>query len=242
MERKVSIEFNPALKKARFVERINRFLASVEIDGKQENAHVPSSGRLRELLMQGAEVWVQPASNPDRRTRWSIRAVRAENGTLVSIDTGVTNKLVKSALQRGLIEPFDDCSKVQPEARYHNSRLDFQLDCHGAQAWIEVKSVTLVVDGVALFPDAPTERGRKHLSELERIASAGGSASVIFIIQRNDAHQFAPNRGQDPEFASALVKAAQAGVTGLAFACEVTQKSIVADFSKCLPVDIHPTG
>ena len=238
MEKKIAMEFEPKLVKAIFVERLNRFAAAVEIEGKIATAHVPSSGRLKELLVPGANVWIQPASGPKRKTAFTLEIVQAGNGTLVSIDTGTTNRLVKLALLNKAIRQFQHCSDVKPESVYRSSRLDFAIDCEGTRTWIEVKSVTLVRDGVALFPDAPTDRGRRHMAELEHIARSGEGACALFLIQRDDANRFAPNIDQDPAFASALASAARAGVRILAFSCKVTPNSIAANFGKDVPVEI----
>ncbi len=234
----MTIEFRPKLVEASFVERLNRFAALVNVNGKEALAHVPSSGRLKELLLPGAAVWLRPAHAPSRKTAFTLEVVRAQNGTMVSIDTGMTNRLVELALKEKAIPPFSECIKIKPEAAYHLSRLDFRLECRGTETWIEVKSVTLVEGGTALFPDAPTERGRKHLKELERIVSAGGAASVLFLVQRNDAVRFAPNSEQDPDFAQALASARRAGVQILAYSCEVTESEITADFDAELPAFI----
>lgn len=210
---------------ATFVKRLNRFAALVEIDGRRVRAHVANSGRLRELFQPGRTVYLSSQKAAHRATQYDLVLVRLP-ASLVSADARLPNALVRDVFQRRLLPQFAGYDHVQPEVRYGHSRLDFALSGPSGQCLVEVKSVTLVVDRRALFPDAPTERGRKHLDELARAVRQGHRAAVIFIIQRGDVTSFAPNVAADPAFARALRRAAKAGVEVYAYRCRLTRRSI----------------
>ncbi|HEY7677178.1 MAG TPA: DNA/RNA nuclease SfsA [Candidatus Methylomirabilis sp.] len=229
------MEFGP-LTPGRFVRRLNRFVALVEVDGGRALAHVANSGRLRELLVPGHRVYLKPVSRPDRRCAYDLALVRAR-GTLVSADARLPNVLLAEALRDGRIAVLRGFRRARREVRHGRSRLDFLLERAGARCLVEAKSVTLVEGGVALFPDAPTSRGRRHVEALTRAVRRapppGGpagaertEAAVVFVVQRGDADWFCPNGAADPAFARALVRAAAAGVRIMAYRCRVTRKGV----------------
>jgi len=228
----------PTLLPARFLRRENRFRATIEIDGRPAAAHVPNSGRLGELLVPGALVWVSPASTSGRKTAYDLRLV-AHGDVLVSIDARLPASLLTEAWQEGRLPPFADCETLEREVRAGDSRLDLRLWRSGEPCWIEAKSVTLVENGLALFPDAPTSRGVRHLEELIRLRSEKERAAVIFVVQRPDAVAFSPNASADSAFARTLCAAAEAGVEILAFTCQVSLMEIVLDHA--IPVRL-PMG
>ena len=230
------IRFTPPLRPALFRRRLNRFAAEVSLNGETVLAHVPSSGRLRELFLPGAEVWLQPVASPRRKTAFTLKLVRAQNGVLVAIDTQLTNRLAGEGLRAGRFAPWQAYSNVRGEVRRGDSRLDFLLTAGARRCWVEVKSVTLVEDGVARFPDAPTARGRRHLAELTAARQAGEAAGLLFLVQREDGVSFAPNERTDPAFAAALWQAQAAGVVVRAYRCRVTPESVAVDFSASLPL------
>ncbi len=230
------IRFTPPLQPAQFQRRLNRFVAEVSLGGEIVLAHVPSSGRLGELFLPGAEVWLQPAASPRRKTAYTLKLVRAAGGVLVAIDTQLTNRLVGAGLRAGRFAPWQTYPNVRAEVRRGDSRLDFLLTDGERRCWVEVKSVTLVENSVALFPDAPTARGRRHLAELTAARQAGDAACVLFLVQREDGRFLAPNACTDPAFAGALWHAQAAGVVVLAYRCRVTPEFIAVDFAEPLPL------
>lgn len=194
-----------------FLERPNRFLTIVKLkDGTIVESFLPDPGRLKELLIPGVKVWVSPANKKGRKTKYDTVAVEYQ-GTIVSIDTRVPNKFVKELLAGNFI--FDiDFDKIKPEFNYKKSRLDFYAEKGVKKYLMEVKSVTLVEDGVAKFPDAPTTRGTRHVNELIHALNEGHVAVLIFVIQRDDARIFGPKEDTDPDFAAALKEAKERGV------------------------------
>lgn len=217
-----------------FVRRDNRFRATVRIDGQLRAAHVSSSGRMWELLIEGAPVWLRPAASPGRKTCYDLTLVES-HGVLVSVDARLPNRLYREAWEGGAVWRAGQGS-LEQEVRRGGSRLDFRVVGRGMARWIEVKSVTLVRHGMALFPDAPTSRGAKHLSELRGIVQSGESGGVVFVVQRSDADVFAPHWEADPEFARELFAATRAGVVVEAYACDVTLEGIA--ISRALPIDL----
>ncbi|MDW7650339.1 MAG: DNA/RNA nuclease SfsA [Bacillota bacterium] len=219
-----------------FVERLNRFVAVVKCRGQLLHAHIATSGRLWELLVPGADLLLEKSMNPGRRTPYSLRTV-LHHGVWVSIDAQIPNRLMGRALKAGELRPFADCRFIRSEPAYGGGRFDFLLaDNCGRPLYIEVKSVTLVEQKTGLFPDAPTERGRRHLNHLATLAAEGGRAAVIFVVQRSDAGRFAPNVKTDPEFGSALRRASVAGVEIYAYRCYVEPQGIT--LGERLPVMI----
>ena len=198
-----------------FTDRPNRFVAHVEINGKTETVHVKNTGRCRELLLPSAEVYLTEPGTPGRKTRYDLVAVRKANGILFNIDSQAPNKVVKEWLAG---QAFD---KVVPEYTYGNSRIDFYMERGDQKYLMEVKGCTLEVDGIGYFPDAPTERGVKHLHELIRAAGDSYRAIAAFVIQMDGVTEVRPNTATHPEFAAAFVEAVAAGVQILMLPCHV---------------------
>ncbi|MFW9914044.1 MAG: DNA/RNA nuclease SfsA [Candidatus Thorarchaeota archaeon] len=212
---------------AQFIRRENRFLAKVLLteSGNQVFAHVPSPGRMRELLISRAPVLLAAATNPHRKTAYDLYAVKTSQDILVIIDSRVANKLVKEAFQN---QQLFSITELTSEKQFGNSRLDFFASKpSGKDVWIEVKSVTLNEQGIALFPDAPTSRGSRHLEELISAVQQGYEAIVMFIIMRNDCRRFSPNEATDPRFASTLRRAAEQGVSIRAYSLSILEKEFL---------------
>jgi len=210
---------------ATFRHRTNRFVALVDMNGHETLVHVANTGRLGELLVPGVMGWLANAPREGRRTAWDL--VIVEYGDqLVSVDSRVPNHLVGIALGQGAIPMLAGYPGWRAEVSYGSSRFDFRLDGPDGTCFVETKGVTLVVDGCARFPDAPTTRGTRHLRELASYAREGGAAAVIFVVQRADAVAFSPNDASDPDFAHALQQAADDGVRVMAFRCAVTTEAI----------------
>ena len=225
---------------ADLVRRDNRFRVQVRLGGRVVAAHLPNSGRLGELLIPGRQVWLTPAPNESRsrrRTTFDLTLVDFDS-RLVSVNAHLPSALVAAALACGRLAHWRHYAAVQREVSRGSSRLDLRLDGHpeAPPCWIEVKSVTLVEDGLALFPDAPTARGRRHLDELTAIVRAGDRAAVIFVVQREDAERFSPHPSADPAFAAALRQASAAGVHVAAYRCRVTYQGI--EISDQVPVTL----
>lgn len=214
------------LREAVFVERPNRFLVRCRPRGQSEpvDAHLADPGRLRELLIPGARIWLLPASGAKRKTRWTALLVESpDRRGLISVDTRIPNRLVGRALAQSALEEFEDWEFQRAEATLGRSRIDFLLGREdGRQLALEVKSVTLVEDGVGLFPDAVTARGARHARELAQLAQRQGwSAAILFMIQREDVCRFRAARELDPDFASALDEARAQGVRIVARRCRI---------------------
>lgn len=202
-----------------FQARPNRFIAWVELEGETCRCHVPNTGRLRELLIPGARVWCQYHPAPGRKTAWTLLAVE-HRGTVVNIDSQAPNRVAAAFVRSGGLGLMPD--RVQPERTFGGSRLDLYYEAAAVRGFAEVKGVTLNEDGTARFPDAPTERGVKHLHSLVRAVEAGYRAAALFVIQRSDVTRFEPNQARDPAFARALREAAAQGVEVRALICTVT--------------------
>lgn len=211
----------------RFLARPNRFIAHVELDGRTQICHVKNTGRCRELLVPGARVYLEDFG-PDtkRKTRYDLIAVE-KGSLLINMDSQAPNKAVEEFLRAGGL--WESPSLVRPETKWGNSRFDFYLEQGERKGFLEVKGVTLEQEGLALFPDAPTQRGVKHLEELTAAAASGFDAYVLFLIQMKGAHTFRPNWELHPQFGQALAQAARAGVNVLAYDCQVTPASMVLD-------------
>ena len=219
------------IERAVFLERPNRFIAYVELNGQKETVHVKNTGRCAELLVPGASVYVQRSANPDRKTKWDLIAVE-KGSRMINMDSQIPNRVVQEWIEGGAF--FENVTQIRPETTWGNSRFDLYVEAGGRKIFIEVKGVTLERDGVCLFPDAPSDRAVKHLEELARAVKEGYEAYVFFVIQMRDVKYFTPNRETHPAFADALQKAAAAGVHILAYDCEVSPDSIaVRD-----PVDV----
>ena len=211
---------------ARFVSRPNRFVAQVEQKGRQEVCHVKNTGRCKELLVPGAELYVQRSDNPTRKTDLDLISVK-KGEQWVNMDSQAPNKVAEEWLKTGGLGYKD--IYVKPECRYGNSRFDFYLEYEGRKAFMEVKGVTLEEDGVARFPDAPTERGVKHIEELMRCMENGYDAYICFVIQMKGVMRLEPNDRTHPAFGEALRRAAKAGVQVLAYDCLVKPDELRID-------------
>ncbi len=207
----------------RFVERPNRFIATVEIEGRRETVHVKNTGRCRELLVKGAKVYLTESTNPNRSTAWDLVAVE-KGSRLVNMDSQAPNRAVEEWIRAGGFSR--DVKLVKPETVYGNSRFDFYVETGREKIFLEVKGVTLEEEGVVRFPDAPSDRAVKHVEELIRARADGYRALVLFVVQMEGVHYFTPNVQTHPEFAKALKKAAAAGVELLARDCRVTPDSM----------------
>ncbi len=200
-----------------FLARINRFTLMVQVNGREERAHLPNPGRLSELLQPGRNLLLRPATS-GRRTAWTAVAVDL-GAFLVSLDSTLPNRAFPPFLAAGVLPELRGAHLLAKEPKLGAGRADFLL-AHGEEkVWVEVKSVTLVEEGVALFPDAPTARGARHLGELASRVQAGERAFVVFVVQRPDAWRFGPNASVDPRFAEALGTAVTAGVQVRAIVC-----------------------
>lgn len=205
-----------------FRERPNRFIAHVELDGKLETVHVKNTGRCRELLVPGAKVWCQRSENPARKTKFDLICV--EKGPyLINMDSQAPNKAVQEWLLGGGLGQIRD---LRPETVHGDSRFDFAFQKDGKQCYLEVKGVTLEDGGICAFPDAPTERGAKHLRGLQRAVAEGCACYALFVIQMRPVLYLHPNDATDPVFGKALREAAAGGVHVLAVDCQVTPNSM----------------
>ena len=210
----------------KFISRPNRFIANVEIEGKVETVHVKNTGRCRELLVPGATVYLEVSDKPERKTKYDLIAVE-KGSLLINMDSQVPNKVVAEWIRDSTY--FGEVKLLRPEFTYGSSRFDFYLETAEEKILIEVKGVTLENDGVVSFPDAPTERGIKHLRELAAAAKSGFCAYVIFVVQMREAKYFTPNEACHPAFARALREAVKSGVKPLALTCRVSEDSISAE-------------
>jgi len=213
-----------------FIARPNRFIAHVDIGGVTEVCHVKNTGRCRELLIPGVRVILEESDNPSRKTRYDLIAVY-KGEELINIDSQAPNKTFGEwASESGF---FGENAVVKPESKYKNSRFDFFIRSGERQIYAEVKGVTLEKDGVVLFPDAPTDRGVKHVHELADAAKNGYEAYIFFVVQMKNCLYFTPNRETHPEFADALAEAKENGVIIQALNCTVTPDSMeICNFVK----------
>ena len=209
-----------------FLERPNRFIAHVALEGGVEVCHVKNTGRCRELLTPGAAVYLARSDNPARKTRYDLVAVE-KGSLLINMDAQAPNKVFGEWAAAGRFLP--GLTALRPEFTWEDSRFDFRLEDHLGPCFVEVKGVTLEQDGLALFPDAPTERGVKHLRGLRRAVEQGYRAAVFFVVQMKGPRLFRPNDGTHPAFGQALREAAAAGVGVYAWDCAVTPESLTLD-------------
>ena len=208
----------------KFISRPNRFIANVEIDGKTQVCHVKNTGRCKELLVPDARIILEQSDNPDRKTKYDLVAVY-KGDMLINMDSQAPNKVFGEwAVQRGF---FGNITKIKSECKYKNSRFDFYIEAEDKRIFVEVKGVTLEEDGVVMFPDAPTERGVKHINELADAVKNGYEAYVFFIVQMERCKYFTPNTKTHPEFAEALKSAN--GVNIMALNCKVTEETLTAN-------------
>ena len=222
------------LKKGIFRERLNRFVARVDIDGKEFHVHVRNTGRCRELLVPGNAVYLLQSGNPERKTPYDLIAVERGDGRLVNMDSLAPNRAAAEWLAAGGLGKL---SNLRAEVKLGDSRFDFGAEQGGRRVFVEVKGCTLEKDGVARFPDAPTLRGLKHVRELTELARAGNRCIVLIVIQMKGAHKFQPNWATHPEFGEALLDAQSAGVEIVAMDCEVRPGEVRID----LPVAVDLT-
>lgn len=216
------------IKKGKFISRPNRFIAHIEIDGKEEVCHVKNTGRCKELLLPGATVFVQKFDKAERKTKYDLISV-LKGDMLINMDSQAPNKV----LGEWLPKYFENITLIKPEAKYKNSRFDFYLEADGKKIFAEVKGVTLEENGVVMFPDAPTERGVKHLNELCECVKDGYEAYVFFVVQMEKADYFTPNRKTHPEFADALANARKCGVNVCCVSCNVKEDELsIKEFVK----------
>lgn len=206
----------------RFVTRPNRFIAHVEIHGKTEICHVKNTGRCRELLPPGAKVWCQVANDPKRKTKYDLITVQKSH-RLINMDSQAPNAAAREWLLSGGLGAIEN---LKSETVHGDSRFDFSFTLDGQPCFLEVKGVTLENDGVCAFPDAPTERGVKHLRGLTAAAQEGFGAYVLFVIQMADVKYLHPNDATDPVFGAALREAALSGVQVLAVDCRVERDTM----------------
>lgn len=216
---------------ARFLCRPNRFIAKVELEGREETVHVKNTGRCRELLLPGRTVWLEGSANPARKTGYDLIAVD-KDGLLVNMDAQAPNKVFAEWAEAGNFT--EGLTLLRPETAWGSSRFDFYFEAGERRGFVEVKGVTLEVDGHAYFPDAPTQRGVKHLRELIEAKKQGYEAAVCFVIQMAGMKSFSPNDATHPEFGQALREARAAGVEVLAVECAVTPESLT--MTKAVPL------
>jgi len=202
----------------KFLRRPNRFIAHIEIDGKEEICHVKNTGRCRELLPEGAKVWCLDAASPSRKTQYDLITVQ-KGQRLINMDSQAPNAAAKEWLLAGGLGEITD---LKAESRHGDSRFDFSFTKDGRPCFLEVKGVTLEHDGICAFPDAPTERGTKHLKELAKLAEGGFGAYVLFVIQMEGVKYLHPNDATDKPFGQALRSAKNAGVEIMAYDCKIT--------------------
>ena len=214
-----------------FLSRPNRFIAHVKINGEVYVCHVKNTGRCRELLIEGATVYLQKAANPERKTKYDLIAVQ-KGDLLINMDSAAPNKAAAEYLRNR----FGDNASIKPEKTYGDSRIDFYIEAGNEKWLIEVKGVTLEEQGRALFPDAPTERGVKHINELIKAAKEGYKTCILFIIQMKGIISFSPNDTTHPAFGEALRTAAKQGVQIKAIDCVVTPDTMTPD--KEIPINL----
>lgn len=216
-----------------FRKRPNRFIAHVEIDGQEQVVHVKNTGRCRELLVPGAAVWCQRSDNPARKTRYDLIAVK-KGSRLINMDSQAPNTAAREWLEAGGLGKIEN---LRPETVHGDSRFDFSFTLEGKPCFLEVKGVTLENDGVCAFPDAPTERGAKHLRGLAEAVRQGYGAYVLFVIQMADVKYLHPNDRTDPDFGIALREAAAQGVHIVAVECRVSEDTM--EISSSVPVHLE---
>ncbi len=221
------------IKRGIFISRPNRFIAHVDIDGREEVVHVKNTGRCRELLVPGAVVWLEESMKPERKTKYDL--VSVEKGSrFVNMDSQAPNKLFQEWAMAG---NFDgELSLLKPEHKWGNSRFDFYAEAGERKILIEVKGVTLEREGVVLFPDAPTERGVKHINELMSALDEGYESWIVFVVQMDGVLYFTPNAETHLQFAEALKKAKLAGVNILALSCSARPGEVL--IKDAIPVKI----
>lgn len=222
------LSFGP-LVPGKYLARPNRFRTEVDLDGTTVAAYLANPGRLKELLIPGRRVWLQRAPGAHRKTSYNLTLIELPH-TWISLNSHLPNALIAQALERHLLSGVSHDAHLRREVRLGNSRIDFCLEhADGRLHWIEVKSVTLVEESIAAFPDAPTQRGRRHLGELSLAVEQGDHATVIFVIQREDAEGFTSHDVTDPNFGAALRQAVNVGIDVCALRCTLSSHQICLD-------------
>lgn len=206
-----------------FISRPNRFIANVEVAGQVQVCHVKNTGRCRELLVPGCRVYLETADNPNRKTKYDLIAVKKGN-LLINMDSQAPNKAAGEWLEKRILYP--DLKVLKPEVKYDNSRFDFYIEAGERKIFLEVKGVTLEEGGIARFPDAPTERGVKHIRELMACMKEGYEPVILFVIQMKGIRRFMPNDETHKAFGDTLREAREKGVRILAYDCLVTEDSM----------------
>lgn len=213
--------------KGKFIERPNRFIAKVEIDGVTETVHVKNTGRCLELLVKGSTVYLEKSNNPERKTGYDLIAVLKNGNNIINMDSQIPNAVTEEWLRKGNL--FSKDAIIRREVTHNKSRFDFYIEDGERKIFLEVKGCTLETDGIARFPDAPTERGVKHINELIDCVSVGFEAYILFVIQMKCIKHFEPNDITHKAFGDALRQAQKSGIKILAYDCIVTQDTIEID-------------
>ncbi|WP_331253617.1 DNA/RNA nuclease SfsA [Anaerosalibacter bizertensis] len=202
-----------------------RFIANVLIDGKKEKVHVKNTGRCKEILIKGTKVYLEKSNNPNRKTKYSLISAYKED-QLINIDSQVPNKVVFDAIKSNRIKELENIKVLKREVTFGNSRFDLYFEKDKESGFIEVKGVTLENNGLSLFPDAPTERGTKHIKEMIKVVESGLKGYIFFLIQMENIKYFTPNTSMDEKFSNALIEANKKGVNILAYNSIVKEDSI----------------
>lgn len=208
-----------------FIERLNRFVAKVVVENETQLVHVKNTGRCKELLLEGAKIYLEKSDNPNRKTKFSLISVYKGN-TLVNMDSQVPNDVIYQGILNQKIKGFDDLTFLKREQTYGRSRFDMYYETKDSKGYIEVKGVTLEEDGIARFPDAPTTRGTKHVNELLEAQDHGYNNYIVFLIQMSPVHLFIPNDEKDAVFTAALRNAEKKGVKVICMTSTITENSI----------------
>lgn len=209
-----------------FINRPNRFIANVLIDGLPERVHVPNTGRCKEILKEGTKVYLEKSNNPNRKTRYSLRSVYKKD-LLINIDSQIPNDVVYDSISSNKMSELLNIDYLKREVTYGNSRFDMYFEKGEKKGFIEVKGVTLENNGISMFPDAPTERGTKHVLEMIKALDSGYKGYIVFLIQMEGIYTFEPHTRMDPDFTRALLEADKKGVNVIAYNSIVTKDSIV---------------
>lgn len=213
-------------KEAIFLNRPNRFIANVLLDGNIETVHVKNTGRCKEILTEGTTVFLEESHNKNRKTKYSLISAYKGN-KLINIDSQVPNVVVFDGIKEGKIDEFKNITFLKREVNFDKSRFDLYYEKNNEKGFIEIKGVTLEKDGISMFPDAPTERGTKHLEELIKAVREGLKGYIFFLIQMDDIKYFTPNFSMDKKFSETLIKASEYGVGIVAYNSLVKQDEIV---------------
>lgn len=234
------MNYKQPLIQGKFLERLNRFAVRIQIADKIILAHMANSGRLGELLIPGRTAYIAEARSDTRKTTHDFLLIASESGSLVSVDASLPNVLFQESYFKRRLEPFLKYPDLDSEVTVGKSRLDFVLTSKTESCYIEVKSITLVVDGIGRFPDAVTARGVKHLEELIEIRSQGHRAAVVFIVQRPDVEAVEPNDASDPVFGETFRQAIEHGVEAFAWRCDVSPGGVTLD--EMIPIQVRKSG